>query len=468
MLSSLTDWVAEAIPEGPASYLYEGTCPSTGQTLQLPRTALAEAVARALMQQLPRLEKGRMYGVLLTDQGVLKAFSGVELQEGWVPPIRPHELPGKELAELAELKRELLALPVALAREAVEHLKEHRARMSERHRANKEARAQKRQAGGDLEQLRQESLADERELKAHKARARDLEARYKALEERRVQLVRQRRALSRQLFHDLQQRFQASLFPGQAWSLSSLFPRNAPGGTGECCAPKLLHYAARLGLTPLAMAEFWWGPGARQTGEFHPACAERCLPLLGALLSRAELRVLYEDENLIAVDKPPGVLSVPGRGPFQQDCMLSRMQRQRPEVRGVHRLDQETTGVLLFAKNLKTQSEMHRLFRERKVQKLYRAELCKPPEPPEGVISLPIRDKPAISHYRTLHDAHVEFRPVTGRTHQLRVHAALGLNAPIRGDRLYGPEGPRLYLHCSAMCFELDGRPFKVVSEPPF
>ncbi len=468
MLTPLSDWLGDPPLAGPAAYTYEGYCPSTGRLLTLERTPLAEAVARELMRRLGRLEKGRMYGVLITDQGVLIGFSGQEQSEGWVPPIRPHDLPEKELTELAELKAELAELPLPLARHAHELLQQERARMSERHRINKELRAHKRQEGGDLELLRQESLADERELKAHKARARDLAARMKALEERRVQIVRRRRALSRQMHRDLQQRFQASLFPGQAWSLASLFAGNAPGGTGECCAPKLLHYAARHGLTPLGLAEFWWGPGPRIAGEFYPACAERCQPLLGALLSRQELRLLYEDEFLIAVDKPPGVLSVPGRGPLQQDCMLSRMQRLRPEVLGIHRLDLETTGVLLFARSRETQSQLNRLFRDRLVRKTYLAELTRSPDCLEGTIELPVRDKPAVTHYRVLEGARVEFRPVTGRTHQLRVHAALGLGAPIRGDRLYGTEGPRLYLHCSALAFELAGRRLEIASEPPF
>lgn len=469
-MSALEEWLTQVPPPGPASYVYQGLCPSTGQLLTLERTPRAEAVARALMERLGRLEKGRMFGVLLTDRGVLIAFSGVEEREGWVPPIRPHDLPEREVAELAALKREVQELPVELARQAVESLAQERDRMGERHRARKAARALQREQGGDLEALRQESLADERELKAHKARARDLQARYRALEDRRVELVRRRRALSRQLHRDLQQRFQASLFPGQAWSLASLFPGNAPGGTGECCAPKLLHYAARHGLTPLGMAEFWWGPpkDGRQAGAFYPACAERCQPLLGALLSRQELLVVYRDDDLIAIHKPPGVLSVPGRGPLQQDCMLSRMQRVDPEVLGVHRLDLETTGVLLFARNRPAQSELHRLFRERRVEKVYLAELTARPDPPEGTIDMPLRDKPALTHYRALEGTRVEFRPVTGRTNQLRHHAALGLQAPIRGDRLHGPEGPRLYLHCSSMAFELGGRRLEVTAPCPF
>lgn len=469
-MTALEEWLDQVPPPGPAAYVYQGHCPSTGQLLTLERTPAAEAVARALMGRLGRLEKGRMFGVLVTDQGVLIASSGVEERPGWVPPIRPHDLPDREVAELAALKREILELPLELARQAVESHAQERARLGERHRANKEARARRRQEGGDLEVLRQESLADERELKAHKARARDLQARFKALEDRRVELVRRRRALSRQLHRDLQQRFQASLFPGQAWSLASLFPGNAPGGTGECCAPKLLHYAARHGLTPLGMAEFWWGPprDGRREGEFYPACAERCQPLLGALLSRQELRVVYQDDDLIAIHKPPGVLSVPGRGPLQQDCMLSRMQRLYPEVLGIHRLDLETTGVLLFARNRQAQSELHRLFRERRIEKVYLAELIARPQPPEGTIDLPLRDKSAVTHYRALEGTRVEFRPVTGRTNQLRHHAALGLHAPIRGDRLHGVEGPRLYLHCSSLSFELRGRRLEVVADCPF
>lgn len=468
LLTPLESWLIDPPAPGPAGYTYEGYCPSTGQLLTLDRTPLAEAVARALMQRLEHQGKGRMYGVLITDQGVLRAFSGVEEREGWVPPIRPHDLPDRELAELDELKRELLELPLPLARQALESLAEQRLEMGERHRIRKADRARRRAEGEDLEVLCQESRADERELKAYKLRARDVQARFRALEDRRVQLVRRRRALSRELHRELQGRFQASLFPGQAWSLASLFAGNAPGGTGECCAPKLLHYAARHDLTPLAMAEFWWGPGPRSAGEFCPACAERCQPLLGALLSRQELRVLYQDERLIAVDKPPGVLSVPGRGPLQQDCMLSRMQRQHPEVLGIHRLDLETTGVLVFARNRETQSALNGLFRDRLVRKVYQAELVRRPDVLTGEIEIPIRDKPALTRFRMLDGNRVELHPVTGRTHQLRVHAALGLGAPIRGDRLYGPEGPRLYLHCSELSFTLGGQEVRIRCAPSF
>ncbi len=162
MLTPLSDWLADPPLAGPAAYTYQGYCPSTGRLLTLERTPQAEAVARELMRRLGRLEKGRMYGVLITDQGVLIGFSGQEQSQGWVPPIRPHELPEKELAELAELKAELAELPLPLARHALELLQQERASMSERHRLNKQIRAQKRLQGGDLELLRQESLADER------------------------------------------------------------------------------------------------------------------------------------------------------------------------------------------------------------------------------------------------------------------------------------------------------------------
>jgi tRNA pseudouridine32 synthase/23S rRNA pseudouridine746 synthase len=218
------------------------------------------------------------------------------------------------------------------------------------------------------------------------------------------------------------------------------------------------------------------------------------------------LPILYEDEALLVVDKPAGLLSVPGRTGANQDSVLSRLRCQHPDgdcLLAVHRLDQATSGVLLLAKSLATLRLLQAQFQTRQIQKRYLACLTQAPPAPRGTIALPLwanpttrprqqvchqRGKPCLTHYRVLADrgngAQVEFQPVTGRTHQLRVHAAHpdGLNAPIVGDRLYGRDGSeldrfqnlsdreRLHLHATAMqvTHPTTGQPLTLTSPPPF
>jgi tRNA pseudouridine32 synthase/23S rRNA pseudouridine746 synthase len=301
-------------------------------------------------------------------------------------------------------------------------------------------------------------------------------------------------------------------FLGQSLSLQQLIPEGMPTGTGDCCAPRLLHYAATHGLKPLAMAEFWWGSSLMNhdkiQGEFYAACAERCQPLMGFLLSglRANpptpfpcreggvlspsptsggvwgevIPILYEDEWLIAVNKPAGLLSVPGRYRDTQDSVLSRLRQLSPdgmEIIAVHRLDQETSGILLLARDGQTYRQLSEQFQKRQVRKVYEAVLSGSLTTDKGVISLPLwgdpqnrpyqqvnwqYGKPSVTHFQVIategNNTRVEFIPLTGRTHQLRVHAAdaRGLGIPILGDRLYGcrAAASRLHLHARELCFE--------------
>ena len=261
------------------------------------------------------------------------------------------------------------------------------------------------------------------------------------------------------------------------------------------------------------MAEFWWGAasanGDKVQGEFYPACEERCQPLMGFLLSGLArsgaivparldqpLPVLYEDEWLIAVHKPAGLLSVPGRYGDRQDSVLSRLRLQcdRPEIANnlttVHRLDQETSGILLLAKDIATHRHLIQQFQQRRVDKVYEAVLAGILEPDRGVIDLPLwadpndrpyqkvdpRGKPSTTRFkvlnRTADRTRLEFFPRTGRTHQLRVHAAAGLGMPILGDRLYGcsATATRLHLHAKAIGFEHphSGQEIQLQAETPF
>jgi len=270
---------------------------------------------------------------------------------------------------------------------------------------------------------------------------------------------------------------------------------NPPSGAGECCAPKLLQYAFSHGLTPVAMAEFWIGAPSktevRQEGVFYPPCSGKCVPILRHMLQGLEIEptpdeqrsqalceqieVLYEDEWLMVVNKPSGLLSVPGKS--DEPSVESYL-----GVRAVHRLDQDTSGLLVLAKTPEVYKTLQAYFQRRDILKRYEA-LLRPNHQSsivyhqsEGEISLPLLPNPydrprqmvdrehgkaAITRYKVRERREdgtvlVDFYPLTGRTHQLRVHAAHpdGMNAPIVGDRLYGQSGERLMLHAAEIRFE--------------
>jgi tRNA pseudouridine32 synthase/23S rRNA pseudouridine746 synthase len=433
------------------------------------------------MHELGEIPEGKMFGVLLVEGGgVLKATSGHEEREGWVPCLRIGELPGERetLARLAELKtllQELKGRPEwSELTEQEAHWRRARAGLNQRLRIGKELRAERR-LREDPERLASESRADSHERHHFKEREahvlEPLRAGVAELERQRLEWVRERRRLSRELQARMHAEAQVFPFQGEPWSLASLFPGGPPTGVGECCAPKLLHHAAVHGLRPLALAEFWWGPAraGRQPGQVYRACEARCQPLLGPLLSglHPPLRILEENERWLAVDKPPGVLSVPGRESWNRDSVLTRLKARYPELLAVHRLDLETSGVLLFARTAQAQRELHRLFEERQVEKVYEAVLEGVP-PESGTIALSLGPDPArpgryrvdpegkeaITGYRRLEGPRVELLPRTGRSHQLRVHMADGLGLPIVGDPLYGQPGPRLLLHCRRLVVE--------------
>lgn len=311
-----------------------------------------------------------------------------------------------------------------------------------------------------------------------------------------------RAARSRVLLAQIQNSYHFANARGDVRSLRDLFaPAEPPAGAGDCAAPKLLAQAYALGLTPVALAEFWWGAmsstGDKREGVFYAACRGNCLPILTHMLDGLpadppplfgaaafgpdEPRVVYEDEHLLVVNKPSGMLTVPGRSAALQDCVVSRLRTRFPQATGplaVHRLDLDTSGLLLAAKSLEVAKALQRLFSLREVEKHYVAWLDGTVMGDHGHISLPLRvdinDRP-----RNIHDpvhgkpAHTEWRvlaregdrtrvqltPHTGRSHQLRVHAAHpeGLNAPILGDRLYGRLPPdddeRLLLHAEHLSF---------------
>jgi tRNA pseudouridine32 synthase/23S rRNA pseudouridine746 synthase len=267
-----------------------------------------------------------------------------------------------------------------------------------------------------------------------------------------------------------------------------------PAGSGECAAPKLLQYAFTNDLQPICLAEFWWGisPNSeiRKHKNFYPACQSRCKPILSHMLQevkmdenllienlseKQQLSIIYEDDILIVVNKPAEFLSVPGKE--IKDSVYTRIKEKYPTATGpliVHRLDMSTSGILVLTKTKEANKILQIQFIKRTVKKRYVALLEGILSENSGKITLPIRldldDRPkqlvdfengkkAETYWEIIQrekdKTRVYFYPITGRTHQLRVHAAHknGLNAPIFGDDLYGKKATRLCLHAEFIEF---------------
>lgn len=474
-------------------YHYQGNCPQTGRLLRLERSAEAVRAAFELMGELPELSEGKMFGCLVTAEGItLRAFSGTQRQEGWAAPIyvpAPSPVP----ARLDQLKLELHSLVTHPTFARLSQLEavwgERLLQLQQAGRKAKGRRDELRRQGADEASLSLESQREGTALRRLRAQRRaevepvELEA--SELRRRIVELKKHRRELSANLQRQMHEELSQSLSAGQGWSLASLFPSGPPTGTGECCAPKLLFQAARAGLTPVGMAEFWWGPaqGTRQPGQFYAACAERCQPLIGPLLARLQtLQILYQDDRLLAVVKPPGVLTLPGRHPWNQDSLWRRLQDQFPQVLPIHRLDMETSGLCLWALTPECQRDLQRQFAHRLVKKTYRALLSRQPTQRSGRLDLALAQdpdqpgryrvdpagKPALTEFEQIQGALYQFRPHTGRSHQIRVHAAQGLLAPIQGDRLYGGGDGPLRLHACSLELLHRGRTLRLEAAEPF
>jgi len=285
---------------------------------------------------------------------------------------------------------------------------------------------------------------------------------------------------------------------GEEKSLSPIFENTVtqkpPAGSGECAAPKLLQYAFQHQLKPIAMAEFWWGASPsseiRKHKQFYPACQGKCKPILGHMLKGIEMdenpmmqnpgidrpiEIIFEDDHIIIVNKPPEVLSVPGKN--IDDSVYTRIKKMYPNSTGpllVHRLDMSTSGLLVIAKDIDSHKYIQRQFIKRTIEKRYTALLDGYLKTEKGIIDLPLAldvdDRPrqmvSFEHGKSARTkwvvverrkgyTRINFYPVTGRTHQLRVHASHpeGLNTPIIGDDLYGKKRDRLYLHAAFISF---------------
>ena len=290
-----------------------------------------------------------------------------------------------------------------------------------------------------------------------------------------------------------------------------------PTGTGDCCAPKLLSHAFEKKLIPISLAEFYWNGSRSETEidgtDFRNPCDEKCGIILPLILG---LKIIYRDENILVVEKPSGLLSVPGRGAEKQDCVVRRMQRLFPKTiaqPSVHRLDMDTSGLMVLAFDSQSHKNLSGQFGRGEVRKKYVAVLDGVPQnerlgitraTKNGHIEIchrvDIENRPhqihddtygklsitlwKREHIWTMQDegkrkgrvvTTVSFEPLTGRTHQLRFAAAspLGLNAPIVGDNLYGrmaAKGERLLLHASYLSFmhPATGERMEFFSRPEF
>ena len=301
-------------------------------------------------------------------------------------------------------------------------------------------------------------------------------------------------SLQNQLFNQYQFLNKFKQEKGLLEIFSTTVFQQPPAAAGECAAPKLLQYAFQNDLEPICMAEFWWGDSpkseVRKHGQFYPACTGKCEPILGHMLQGIELNenlllkqnsiveeleILYQDDDLVVINKPEEFLSVPGIE--IKDSVYLRIKHQFPLATGpiiVHRLDMSTSGILVLALNKESHKLLQQQFIKRKVQKRYIALLDGNVERDNGFIDLPLRvdldDRPrqmvCYEHGKTAQTKYeviarkdnktlVYFYPITGRTHQLRMHAShrLGLNAAIIGDDLYGTKTNRLHLHAESLEF---------------
>ena len=477
------------------------------------------------------IEQGKMFGVLVVNDssgnlGWLAAYSGKlseEPQGYFFPPVADihaaQSFYKKGEAELNDMSAAIAALEQDSKRKAQkkalqdrldeinEHLRKGRATLKEAKKARQKYREAVRPTvseedfEGICERLASESIQGQL---AFKHSSKEWLAEQEALVEKLDQfdtdirdLKEERRLKSNALQREIFDHYTFLNANGESQVLSACFPdfdlRHPPSGSGDCCAPKLLQYAYKNELKPLALGEFWWGNAPdkeiRQHAYFYPSCASRCRPILGHMLQGLEVEenplltygqdkpmpVVYEDEDLVVVNKPAGLLSVPGVE--IEDSALTRIKNRYPNATGailLHRLDMSTSGLLMFTLNPKANKRMQRQFIKRQVQKTYIADISGLVAEEQGVIRLPLAPdyydlprqmvchktgKASETHWSVLQrfksSTRLALKPITGRTHQLRVHCAHpeGLGLSIIGDELYGIIGQRLHLHSHQLEF---------------
>lgn len=507
---------------------------------------LCEAAVEAVRKEIASMTsweqevgRGKMFGVLVVRDGqsrigYLKAYSGQiggrQDWQGWVPAVFDYLQPDgyfklheEEITQINVRIDEMLSsdrhrMNCARLLRAEKDAEEQVAAFRKKMRESKLERDGRRRNGEPEEMLVRESQFQKAELKRLRLRLADeqklLRDNIRQHEESLTILREERKRLSDSLQAWLFDQFIMLNGRREKRSLTEIFAMTPaavpPSGAGECCAPKLLQYAFAHSLQPLAMAEFWWGESPvgeiRRHLDYYPACQGKCRPILDYMLQGVDvetnplekeedisvLKVIYEDDALVVIDKPAGMLSVPGKGRRLSAQDILAQQCGGEELYCVHRLDMQTSGLLMFAKSVSVQRMLQRAFAMREVRKVYRAVLegehtgdrC-------GEIDLPLSadyyhrpcqmvdyesGKEALTQYEVLEVSAgrtvVLLSPVTGRTHQLRVHCAHkdGLGLPIVGDDLYGHHSDRLLLHAEKMTFAhpLTGKLLNIECPSPF
>ena len=492
------------------------------------------------------LRQGKMFGVLIVqtehgEPGYLAAFSGIlagkNLHPFFVPPVydllQPQGFFKIEEENISSINRNIrqlendkayAALSAELARtiqSAENILATAKAQLKEAKTAREQRRKEKELNAQEEAELIRESQFQKAEYKrlerSWKARITTLQTQTEDWERRISALKSERKTRSAALQQKLFEQFGMLNYRGEVKNLCEIFGQTVhktpPAGAGECAAPKLLQQAYLHGWKPIAMAEFWWGDSPkteiRHHGHYYPACKGKCEPILQHMLQGLQveenpmlkrmqvpsqnLEIVYEDPWLSVINKPAGMLSVPGK----EDAVsvYSLMREQYPEADGpltVHRLDMATSGLMLIAKTKRVHQNLQAQFKNRLVRKRYVALLEGIVPKDKGTVDLPLclnpldrprqmvhteHGKPAITDYQVLERldgkrTRIAFYPRTGRTHQLRIHAAhpLGLHCPIIGDELYGEKADRLYLHAEYLEFThpITGETVRITKEAEF
>ena len=480
-------------------------------------------------------KSGKMFGVLVVETpdgntGYLAAYSGQiagrSNWDGFVPAVFDYLQDGGYFktceAEITAINKQVRLMETSEERRRLlTHLDETIAKVASEEQAyktlmheSKARRDSERAAGGVTPEreaeMTRESQFQKAELRRMRRRNADTIAMAREACHRydtSISLLKQkRRTMSDRLQEWLFHHFVMLNKDGDSRSLTDIFrtslSASPPAGAGECCEPRLLQYAFSHAMTPKCMAMFWIGASPegeiRHEQTYYPACRSKCKPILEWMLGKDivkddtfitqhngdNLTIIYQDSDIIVVDKPAGMLSVPAKN--DAPSVLSLLQRKMEDnIFPVHRLDMDTSGLMVFVRNKKAQRNLQRQFETHSIVKRYIALLERKPDSEQGTISLPLSpdmaDRPrqmvdyrhgkqALTHYRlctspstpmrrqflTVGDNLVELSPLTGRTHQLRVHCAHpdGLASPIVGDRLYGTTNhPRLCLHAEYLEF---------------
>lgn len=518
----------------------------TPHPLALQAAAEVQQLIIANKEWTDEVNKGKMFGVLVVEKKhqlyYLAAYSGVVCNQnnwdGFVPPIY-NALPPYGFYKIRERrlneynhsidilnnKREILMAEYQHKKEkADKYIQQYKQQMAEAKKRRDDYRRMLADKGKNIDINEAQLIHESQFMKAELRRIKHQWHKYLANDERIIADIdkainegkQNRKKLSDDTQRMLFSKYNLYNAKGHRRKLLDIFNdyahRLPPSGAGDCCAPKLLQYAYKNRLHPVCMAEFWWGESPRNEIRKHlhyyPACRSKCLPILTFMLQGLQvednplvdmnntvpdIETVYEDQYIVVVNKPAGMLTVDGN--TGNISLQSIMRKRYPDAQGpmiVHRLDMATSGLVVIAKDKHTHKQLQEMFTERTIKKRYIAIL-------DGVvdtetihqINLPIcadltdaprqmvseeYGKPAVTDIEVIKTegryTRVALYPRTGRTHQLRVHCAhpSGLNCAIKGDALYGKPSDRLYLHAEMISFvhPITHTPLTIISKVPF